>query len=508
MSIIIEGARGVYFASATSIVEEGKELAWEGASDLMHLRPEVAYLMGRYIETDRANQNGHIFDLDDVRKKIGSIVHTSLNMGHRERYIVGGYLAAELIYPVGQSAAAGDMNAYVESLSTFYRSIFSDEWRAVRAAHDEGSLFQSMECIPESLTCAGVDGCGGTFPYRGVQHDSYCDHLNEPLADKRLNVPNFQGGGIIIPPMRPGWRRADITELASYQRADAATMARLVADNVDQAENVYDQIVREAPDLQAAVWEAVLLDLMDAAYPEGSWTPKKKPKSKPEVDEANLTGGMVCLYPDNADAIAALIEPFEGAEPADQLHLTLAYVAEDAAALSDEVRDAILRSAAAGAQVRADALELTAIGYGLFGGADPQATVLFLQADDAATGAGATAQAVRSVLEAFGAEHFPDAHDAFIPHMTLGYGLDPAAAAPFVGATFRFSAGVTAQLGPERHDWTWGHTPATAPTAAATPIVETVPIVDEAVTPAPKRRRLKVIRNEAGLVEAVEEEDE
>lgn len=459
MTITVEGAHSIYLATPSSIVEEAKEVAWEGATDLMRLRPEIGYLLGRYIETDKPNQNGHVFALDDVRTHIGSVVHTSANMGHRERYIIGSYVAAELMYPAGEAAGEG-LNAYVETLSTFYRNIFRDEWLAVRGAHAEGSLFQSMECVPATLTCVGEGGCGRTFPYKGVRHESYCDHLNEPRSIKRLDAPNFQGGGLIIPPMRPGWRRADITQVASEQRLDAPEMAKLIAENVDQAECVYDQIVRESPNATAAVWDAILLDLMDAAYPAGTWKKKRKPMARqPEVRAAApMNGGMVCLYPDPADAeaIAAGTAGKDGADPADRLHVTLAYVARDVSQMPLDAKAAVLEAARAGAEVRSEPLELTVGGIGTLGKDEPQATVLFLQSKDNQSGLAAVAGAVRAELDDFGSEAFPPEHDGFIGHLTIGYGVEIAAAEQFVGRTFRFSRGVSAHLGDACVDYPWG----------------------------------------------------
>lgn len=50
------------------------------------------------------------------------------------------------------------------------------------------------------------------------------------------------------------------------------------------------------------------------------------------------TGGMICLVPDAASAQLLVLDG-DGAEPLDQLHLTLAYLGDDASALPDDVRD-------------------------------------------------------------------------------------------------------------------------------------------------------------------------
>jgi hypothetical protein len=109
--------------------------------------------------------------------------------------------------------------------------------------------------VPKSLTCAGV--CGQEFAYDGRHSPTYCAHLNEAGAKRRLNNPNFTGGALIVPPVRPGWNRADITQLSA-----------LMAEHAGEAERIYEEVKTEMPEQSAAEWEGTVHQLVMMAYSE------------------------------------------------------------------------------------------------------------------------------------------------------------------------------------------------------------------------------------------------
>lgn len=171
------------------------------------------------------------------------------------------------------------------------------------------------------------------------------------------------------------------------------------------------------------------------------------------VGDPNNPGGMIALYPDDP---ASLVADDPAADTADELHVTIAFVAEDAAELDTGQLDAIDAAATAGAAVRSDPLVLRVVGHGTLGSQEPPATVLFVQADDATAGAAAVERAARAELDDYGAEAFPPVHDSFVPHLTLGYGVPLELAESYVGREITFSSGVTVQLAGERTDFPWG----------------------------------------------------
>lgn len=244
--IVVEHKNKLILGAQAFIVgEDDREIAW--AEKHVRKDNDLRWILGNFVEADRANSNGHIFPLDDLKAAVETIPNKPLNMLHRMQRNVGTFVAAELLHPE-MKADAG--NAYIEALAAFWRSIFPEEAYVIEAAHKDGSLFYSMECMPETLTCA--DGCGQTFAYMGPVHDSYCDHLKKSrVAAKVLNKPHFNGGALIVPPVQPGWKRADITELSN-----------LIEENLEEAEALYEAIKNEFSHLEPNQWEQMMSIVM------------------------------------------------------------------------------------------------------------------------------------------------------------------------------------------------------------------------------------------------------
>jgi hypothetical protein len=249
--VLVEGARSVFLGCQAFLVDDSRELAW--AEKYVRKHPTLRYLIGRYVEADNANSNGHIFDLKELETAQHDIAHTPLNLLHRPNYIVGHYVAAELMFPTEAGEAAA--NPHIEALAVFYRYYFPSEFATIEKAHNEGSLYFSMECVPKSITCAGV--CGLEFAYNGRASPTYCAHLNEPGAKRRLHQPNFTGGALIVPPVKPGWKRADITQLSA-----------LMAEHAVEADRIHKEVKSEMPDMTAAQWEGTVHQLVVMAYAE------------------------------------------------------------------------------------------------------------------------------------------------------------------------------------------------------------------------------------------------
>ncbi len=332
---ILEGKRVFHISAPLSIVEEAKELAWEGAKKHIRVRDDMAWLVSQLLTSSpEGNTNGHIFPLEDLKNTHQTVVHTPVNMGHRDEYIVGHCVAAELLYPVAAATAVETdqvgADPGVDTLSTFYKALFPTEFAALKRAHAQGASWVSMECTPKDLICMAPGGCGKTYPYDGTQSPTYCDELNQPRAKKILSQPIFRGQGIILPPQRPGWKRADITQI------DA-----LIAANVEEAERLRAEIETAGDDLTEDVIMQLMLQLLAGAFgpvPEISshrYMPSKK--KRPAMAEADLEvasellvetaaaqrGVIVALVPptDVAEALAAL-----GDEPAEQKHVTIAFL--------------------------------------------------------------------------------------------------------------------------------------------------------------------------------------
>jgi hypothetical protein len=279
---VIVSAAGRYLVCATAaVIEPDAHLkAWVER----HVRqdPDIRWIVGNYVEATEPNNNGHIFPVDDLLTAQETLAGKPLNMMHREHYIVGAFAGAQLMHGTGGEylatdpgigaadfkltvdppvAAATNANTtvgsvsafqavkppYVEALAGMWHRRFPEEFFNIRRAHDDGTLFFSMEAIPEEVSCPS---CAHRVRYAGIESDTYCEHMQGLTGSKQLHNPNFNGGAIIIPPLKPGWSRADITAIS-----------KLITDSVE-AEHVHAAVAEAAPHLDAQHWEAMMAQIL------------------------------------------------------------------------------------------------------------------------------------------------------------------------------------------------------------------------------------------------------
>ncbi len=291
MTTWLEGKRSLFLGAQAVLFDNTHETAASWATPHVITNPAYAYVLGRFVEADRANSNRQLFALGDLQMARPTITHAPMNMNHSYRRVVGAYVATDLIYPTEGAAgampdadmkkkcpdcegpmgpddkkkcadcmkaapakmtgeAAGDqgLNPYIEALGVFWKHYFPEEYALVEAAHAEGRLYYSMECVPGSIQCAGPDGCGEHFQYAGQQSPTYCEHLNQHTSDKLLIDPHFTAGAILVPPVQPGWANADIHSL--------------VAKHAELAERIYDGVASELSHLDPREWEMLMTELL------------------------------------------------------------------------------------------------------------------------------------------------------------------------------------------------------------------------------------------------------
>lgn len=276
--IVVEGPNSVHIAAAAWLVEENRELAW-AQKHVVH-NPAYAWVLGKYVGANKANDNGHIFDGAELAEARQSLLYAPMNMLHRPSAIMGVYVANEVIWPKEPAAtAAGEPNTetepFLEALAAFYRYYFPDEYDDVEKAHRAGALAWSMECVPKTVTCAAIahPDCAKTFEYAGRQSETYCAHLNEPGASKRMGKPHFTAGALVLPPARPAWKNANVTSLDTLVRRELEA-----AEN----ENVYSQVAAEFPHLESSRWEHLMAELLMRAAKDKPQRQVKSPhKYKP-----------------------------------------------------------------------------------------------------------------------------------------------------------------------------------------------------------------------------------
>lgn len=152
------------------------------------------------------------------------------------------------------------------------------------------------------------------------------------------------------------------------------------------------------------------------------------------------TGSIVAFVPDLPDALTV-----PGGEPASELHVTMVYLTDDFATLSDDHRAAI------GSVIREHAVTVDAeiTGVRTLGSDDPAATVLLLDSPELQT----LRPVLQQAMAALGVPVPEDTYPTFIPHITVGYGTSLDDAAGLVGRSVRLST-LAAFYGPDRDEAT------------------------------------------------------
>ncbi len=312
-TIVVKGKDSYFLGARAYVLDEDREMA-DASWASTHIKPNKAFkwILGRYVEADNANRNRQYWTAGDLQLKHPTVKYAPLNMLHQQNHIVGAYVASEMLYPT-EGASEGNDFAHVEALAAFWKYYFPGELAMVEKAHEEGSLFYSMECVGETVTFR--DGAEEeTFPYHGPIHESYGAWNENASAIKQLNNPHFLGGALILPPASPGWANADIKEISAYVEKHQA-----------EAEMVYNGVKEQANHLSPEQIEAITLDLiskgMDLDGEENSNNNASLPKNVSEVtnvnNDSNEGGKHMADKTYNEDelqaAVASAIAPLQAA---------------------------------------------------------------------------------------------------------------------------------------------------------------------------------------------------
>jgi hypothetical protein len=263
--MLVTTERGLLLGFQASLIENDRvQAAW--AERTIIPNEAYAYLVGKYVEAGKPNQNNHYWSFADLKASQDTIRYSPLNMLHVPHKVVGSFIDTEMVYPTGEAEAKAQdyqyLNPYVEALAVMYRYYFPSIMPDIRAAHEEGSLFISMECVAETVSCIGPMGCEATFEFAGVRSDTYCAHINSGASVTALNKPHFLGGALIIPPVRPGWQGANVDDLLAAGLTDHKELVSC------HAQGIYESLQQELPHLDAAQWEYMMAAILSGPSDE------------------------------------------------------------------------------------------------------------------------------------------------------------------------------------------------------------------------------------------------
>jgi 2'-5' RNA ligase len=410
-------------------------------------RWDIGWLLGRYVHADTPNRNGHIFPLDDLKDYYKLVNNTPLNVLHRPRDIIGTFIASELLWPTGSAEDAVSPDPptpWVETLAAVWRHVFPQMYAEIKDATARGVASLSMEAYPKRIGCGT---CDAIYPFDGTTSKTYtCGHLEDRRAPKRLYEPHFVGGGVILPPARPGWRDAQIKQVAALFEQDPVAAEALD----DQLTELFPGVHRE--DLEAAMAALIAqFDLVDApAVRTATRMPGHDvtvtcPKCGATMTESTCEEcgyvsaadmepfdfeAMIAeawaalgipLTDDGSGAMVAIFPPPEvaevlagyGTEERDELHVTVVYLG--AIDELDYTADDVVAALAPVAET-AETLTAKVSGVGRFNLEDgTEATYASIDAP----GLNGLYEAVTAALTAAGLAYA--ANHGYTPHLTLAY---------------------------------------------------------------------------------------
>jgi hypothetical protein len=204
--------------------------AWEQAAG--H-NPYYLWLQGRFVEAEKANANGAFWSRQELEMGQASVAHGPLNWLHDSRQIIGHFADAQLMQPalhIGESAADAG-RPHIAAAAVMYKHLFPEQANKIRDAAVNKSLYYSMECVGRTVSCetsadGSRQGCGKEYPYLQtvLEPASCCPHIAQKTSQRAFHGTVFLGGAVIVPPVAPAWRNADV-ELVQKAAAEAERTA-------------------------------------------------------------------------------------------------------------------------------------------------------------------------------------------------------------------------------------------------------------------------------------------
>lgn len=232
-SLLLEHNNRVYLTGRASIVRPSQDLtnmdvAWaeEYTKDT---NPGFLWVAGKFVEADQANLNKQFWTTQDLEFGHFSVQYTPMNMLHKIFEPIGVYTESKL-FPATETA-----NAHIQALGCLWAYRYPTEAALVEMAHNNQTLWYSMECVGQALHCKG--GCEKEFAYSTPRED-LCEHLKNRTSVRHIVNPYFTGGAIIVPPTKPAWPHADVEMVSDL----ASEYAKKMDDTADHLASVDDSM--------------------------------------------------------------------------------------------------------------------------------------------------------------------------------------------------------------------------------------------------------------------------
>jgi hypothetical protein len=228
-AIVFERGDKVYLVGPVAPIEpkpnELEEFAFadvirdEAPSELL------LWLRGQYVEADLPNLNGQIWSSEELAIKSLSPKLMPVSVMHNPTQTVGLIADTRLLTP--------DVNqvprSRIDTALAVWKHRYPDVCEEAVYNYRQGTLMQSMECLPSWYECVE---CGKAFPKlpHGAEAANWCSHLKAGAietaaaitrAPRRLGDVTFTGTGLIF-----GSRGAT----GAFEKAHLDTLAEEVAE--------------------------------------------------------------------------------------------------------------------------------------------------------------------------------------------------------------------------------------------------------------------------------------
>lgn len=234
----------LYLTAQARIVDGPDELPREMASEMKgELNPSFVWIAGRYVQANEPNQNGQFWTYDDLQKGEKSIRYTPMNVLHQWDRPVGVFVETKMVHRPDRDGASERLLPEVQALGALWAANFPEVAEKAKEYHAKKQLWYSMECVAESKQCLA---CDEVYPWVTASAD-LCEHLAQSqLAPRRFINPLFLGGALIFPPERPGWKDADVTEVAHLVAQMHAEHAASPAGDGDISVSEWEHLMAHA----------------------------------------------------------------------------------------------------------------------------------------------------------------------------------------------------------------------------------------------------------------------
>lgn len=175
---------------------EIEEYAFSDALRRHAPNPNIMWLRGQFVESERANANGHFWEEGDLG--IASVTPTFMpvTVMHDPTTAVGLIADTKLLTPEKD----GVPRSRIDNTLGLWKHRFPAICDEAAANYESGELMQSMECLPTHYDCAT---CGTTYPRLPgrAEEKNWCAHLKGTDGEKAARILRntcFTGTGLIF----------------------------------------------------------------------------------------------------------------------------------------------------------------------------------------------------------------------------------------------------------------------------------------------------------------------